>query len=385
MSKRIDYKNENNIASADKATIAPNQAPNAAPVAAKSSKMTNGSKILAIVLIVLAACAIALLVINLIIDSYVSRINTPHYEDVVIELAPEITDEQVSKAQEMNPDGFEELCMETLLNYAEASHAIKSDENIYNFAIYGINKFADSNDNGIASFVAVASFNKTTKQVTYAVFKEKILTYIPMVGMGGLQDAYEWGGAALLTKTIKHNFGIDINGYIEIDMTSAANFIDNAGGLALSGLDSKKVNDAIVSYNEKFGTEVASVEVSSGKATLNGLQTLAYLRADYEDSNSVFKALGDTIFKSGLKGIKSGVEIVLDGTKTSVQKDDFVAVGKMAVSMLKNAESKVVTVGASTYGEFAFNARNNRVYFCDMIAEREILVNALYAAPEAEK
>ena len=167
-------------------------------------------------------------------------------------------------------------------------------------------------------------------------------------------------------------------------MSVAANLIDNAGGLALSGLDNKKLNDAIGSYNEKFGTEVAPVDVSSGKATLNGLQTLAYLRADYEDSNNVFKALGDTVFKSGLKGVKAGVEIVLDGTKTSVEKDDFVAVGKMAISMLKNAESKVVNVGASTYDQLSFNLANNRVFYCDMEAEREILVNALYSAPKAE-
>ncbi len=384
MSKRIDYNNENNIAAADRATINPNKAPNAAPASAKSSKMTAGAKVLAIVLIVLAVCAVALLVINLIVDSYVSKINTPGYEDAVIQLAPEITDVQVSKAEEMNPEGYEELCMETLLNYAEASHSIKSDKNVYNFAIYGINKFADSNEGGIASFVAVASFNKNTKQVTYAVFKEKVLTYIPMVGMGGLQDAYEWGGAALLTKTIKHNFGIDINGYIELDMTVATKLIDNAGGLALTGLDGAKVNDAITSYNEKFGTTVESVNVSNNKATLNGLQTLAYLRADYEDSNLVFKALGDTIFKSGFKGVKSGVEIVLDGTKTSIEKDDFVAVGKMALSMLKKAESKVVNVGASTYDQLSFNLANNRVFYCDMVAEREALVNALYSAPAAE-
>lgn len=384
MSKRIDYNNENNIAAADRATIAPNQAPNAAPAAAKSSKMTAGAKVLAIVLIVLAVCAVALLVINLIVDSYVSKINTLGYEDVVIELAPEITDEQVAKAEEMNPEGYEELCMETLLNYAEASHSIKSDENVYNFAIYGINKFADSNDNGIASFVAVASFNKTTKKVTYAVFKEAVLTYIPMVGMGGLKDAYEWGGAALLTKTIKHNFGIDINGYIEVDMTSAAELIDNAGGLALSGVDGAKVNTAINSYNEKFGTNVEAVNVSNGKATLNGLQTLAYLRADYEDSNNVFKALGDTIFQSGFKGIKAGAEIVLNGTKTAIDKDDFVAVGKMAVSMLKNAESTVINVGASTLDQLSFNLDNHRVVYCDMVVEREALVNALYSAPAAE-
>lgn len=374
MSKRIDYNNENNIAVADRATIVPN----AAPVAAKSSKMTLGARIIAVLLIALAICAAALLVVNLVVDAYVSKIGSPNYEDEVITLAPEITDEQISMAEQLKPEGYEQLCNDALLNYAEASHAIKSDANIYNFAIYGINKFVDSNENGVASFIAIASFNKQTKKVTYAVFKEKVLTYIPMVGMGGLQDAYEWGGAALLTKTIKHNFGIDINGYIEIDMSSAIKLIDNAGGLALTGANQTKINDAIDSYNVKFGTKEQYPNVVNGTTTLNGAQTLAYLRADYNDSNLVIKALGDTIFKSGLRGIKASVNIILEGTKTSIQKEDFIALAKMALSMLRNADSSVVNVGASTFSQLSFNRHNHRVSYCDMTAEREILVNALY-------
>lgn len=346
--------------------------------------MTKGAKALAIILIVIAACSIALLIGNLILKSYVSKINQSHYEDAVIEIAPEITNEQVAKAEELKPEGYEELAMNTLLNYAEASHSIKSDENVINFGIYGINKFADSNENGIATFVAVASFNKTTKKVTYAVFKEMVLTYIPMVGMGGLQDAYEWGGAALLTKTIKYNFGIDINGYIEVDMTVAANLINNVGGLSVVGMDQGKLTSAIESYNKKFGTSVQYANVSNGKVVLDGYQALAYLRADYEDSNAIFKALGDTVFKSGLKGIKASVNVVLDGTKTSIQKDDFIAVSKMAVAMLKNAESTVVVVGEGTYDVLSFNLQNNRVFYCDMLVERTALVNALYGAPAAE-
>ncbi len=383
MSKRIDYNNDNNIAPADRAVIVPDAAPNAAPATAKSSKMTKGAKTLAVILIVIAICAIAMLTLSLIINSYVAKINNPHYEDVVIELAPEITNEQIAKAEELKPDGYEELCMETLLNYAEASHSVKSDEKIYNFAIYGINKF-DNSKGGIASFVSVASFNKETKKVTFVVFKEMALAYIPMVGMGGLQDAYEWGGAPLLTKTIKHNYGIDINGYVEVNMNVAARLVDNVGGIQLPNTNQTKVNDAIDSYNAKFNKTVAYPNVSNGKAMLNGEQALAYLRADYENSNEVFKILGDVVFKSGLKGIINNAEIVLDETQTSILKDDFIDVTKMALAMFKNVETKTINVGESTYDVLHFNLANHRVFYCDMEAEREALVNAIYGAPAAE-
>lgn len=384
MSKRIDYNNDNNIAAADRATIVPNQAPNTAPAAAKSSKMTAGAKVLAIVLIVLAVCAIALLVINLVINSYVSKINTPGgYENEEIIIAPEITDEQVAKAEELKPEGYDEICKDVLINYAEASHAMMSDENVYNFGIYGINKFADSKEKGVASFVAVASFNKNTKKVTYAVFKEEVLTYIPMnVGMGGLKDAYEWGGSALLTKTIKYNFGIDINGYIELDMTSAAKLIDNAGNLKLTDLKDAEVHAAIDSFNAKFKTNIDKPAISNGKAELTGMQAIAYLRADKANSNTIIKVLGDSIFGSGLGGIKESANIVLEGTKTSIKKDDFVAVAKMAMSMLKKADSTVITVGEKTLDKLSFNLANNRIVYCDMAAERELLANTLYGTEQ---
>jgi anionic cell wall polymer biosynthesis LytR-Cps2A-Psr (LCP) family protein len=315
------------------------------------------------------------------LNSYISRINNPHYEDVVIEIAPEITSTNAYDPYLLGLEKFQPIYMDVLLNYAEASHSVKSEENVYNFAIYGINTFA-SNENGLATFIMVASFNKETKKVTYATFKENVLVYIPMVGVGELQDAYEWGGSALLSKTIKHNYGIDLNGYIEVDMSVASNLIDNAGGLAISGVSQSNVNGAIEKFNERFGTEVQYPNVSNGKTTLNGLQALAYLRADYEDSNIVSKLLGDVVFKSGLKGIKAAVNIVLDGTKTSIQKDDFIAISKMALIALKNAESVSVNVGDGTYTVFWY--ANSSVYYCDMEAERAALVNALYGAPAAE-
>ena len=82
MSKRIDYNNDNGIAPADRAIIVPNAAPNASVASAKSSKMTKGAKIIAIALIVVAIIAIAIAVVSLIVNSYVAKINSPHYEDI---------------------------------------------------------------------------------------------------------------------------------------------------------------------------------------------------------------------------------------------------------------------------------------------------------------
>ncbi|MBO5357071.1 MAG: LCP family protein [Clostridia bacterium] len=381
MSKRIDYNNENNVAAADRATIAPNQAPNAAPAAAKSSKMTNGAKILAIVLIVLAVCAIALLVINLIIDSYVSKTSAGHYEEVEIEIAPEISNMGIYSLDFISGEKYKDAANDVLLNYAEASHSINSSETIYNFTVYGINKFAGA-EKGLATFIMLASFNTETKKVTYVTIEEQILVYIPLVGVGELRDAYEWGGAALLTKTIKHNFGIDINGYIEIDMSVASALIDSVGGVAVSEINVAEMNEAIDSYNEKFKTEIVYPEVSNGKATLNGMQAIAYLRDGFASSKAVINALGNAIFSNGLKGMTSSFDVIAEGTKISFEKDDLIALAKMSISMLKNTETNTIHVGDDKTHFYIKNIFS--FYMNDAAAERAELVNALYGEPKAE-
>ncbi len=382
MSKRIDYNNDNNIAPADRAVIVPNAAPNAAPSGAKSSKMTKGAKALAIILIVIAVCAIAILVLNLIVNSYVSKINTGHYENVNIDVAPEISNMGIYSLDFTSGELYKNAANDVLLNYAEASHSIKSSENVYNFTVYGINKFADSDD-GLATFIMLASFDKETKKVTYVTFEEQVLVYIPLVGIGELRDAYEWGGSALLTKTIKHNFGIDINGYIEIDMTVAATLIDSVGGASVTDVNVSEINGSIDSYNEKFNTEIVYPNVSNGKSTLNGMQAIAYLRSGLVGSKAVVNALGNAIFSNGLKGMTNSFNTIVEGTKIAIAKDDLIALAEMSLSMLKNTETQTIHVGGEktqfyvVYNIFSF-------YMNDATAERTALVNALYGAPAAE-
>lgn len=382
MSKRIDYNNDNNIAPADRAVIVPDAAPNSAPATAKSSKMTKGAKTLAIILIVVAVCAIAILALSLIVNSFVSKINTPHYEDAVIEIAPEISNGGIYTPVFMDSEVYKTAAYDALINYAEASHNIKSDEKIYNFAVYGINTF-ESNEKGLATFIMVASFNSETKKITFASFEEQILVYIPMVGVGELRDAYEWGGSALLTKTIKYNFGVDINGYIEIDMTMAAELIDSIGGVAVSNITATDIAKAIDSYNKKFNINVTYPDVSNGKATLNGLQAIAYLRSGFNGSSAVLTAMGKAIFGNGLKGMINSFNVICGGTKTSLLKDDLIALAEMSLLMVKNAETSTIHVGADKT-LFYVTGRDFSFYMNDPVAERTTLVNALYGAPVAE-
>lgn len=375
MSKRIMYrrKNTEGIAPSERASIVPN----AAPAVAKSSKMSAGAKLLVILLVAVAVVAAVMLTLNIIANSFFSKVNTqkPWYEEKIT-VKDSIANMGVYENEKLLASvGYAEAYEKVLANYAEASHAINASESVYNFAVYGTNNFGDATANTTSAFIMIASFNNETKKVTYVTFAEDMLVYIPVVAkIGELRDAYEWGGSALLTKTIQHNFAVSINGYVEVNMAVAAQLVDKVGGVEVSVADATKLNDAIESFNKQFNRTVASASVSNGKATLNGEQALAYSKLGNAEMNAFVKALGKAIFQSGIGGMADAFGIITDGAKTAITKNDFNALARIAITTLKKADAKVISVGET---ESVWHHEFN-VVACTSYANEIAKLDALY-------
>lgn len=343
MSKRIVYrrKNAEGMAPSERASIVPN----AAPAVAKSSRSV-GAKILVALLIIVAIFAIAALVLNIIVNSFAKKLGDVNYNDQEITITP-----VSNSACELlpNSDKYGTYYNEVLTNYAEASYSIKSEEHIYNFAIYGISENGTDKN---ATYIMIASFNAETKKVTYAEFNAHMVVYIPAIAdkveysVGPLKEAYEWGGALLLTHTLKQNFGVDINGYIEMNMSVAEKLIDQVGGIEIGG--SKK----------------------------NGAEAIDYVGQNLNLTSELVKTLATAIFKSGIGGMLDCLDIVIAETSSAIERKDFVAVGKLAVSALKDAKPNTISIG-DDYNNVWYPGV--AAHACkDYEAERVALQSALY-------
>ncbi len=312
MSKRIMYrrKNAEGMAQSERASIVPN----AAPAVAKTS-MSAGAKILVALLVIVAVLAVVALVLNIVVNSFAKKLGCVDYNDQPLVITP-----VAGSACDTLPQSskYSTYYDRVLTNYAEASHDIKSEEHIYNFAIFGI---SEENGDKSATYVMIASFNAETKKVTYVEFNQHMVVYIPGItdkatkSVGPLKEAYDFGGALLLTKTIKHNFGVDINGYIEMNMSVAEKLIDTVGGIEIGG--SKKT----------------------------GKEAVEYVGQNLNLAGELVKTLATAIFKSGIGGMLDCLDVIEAEANTAIVKDDFVAVAKLAVSALKNANPSVVNVG----------------------------------------
>ena len=121
------------------------------------------------------------------------------------------------------------------------------------------------------------SINKKTKSLSMVSLMRDLYVQIP----GGYSDnrinaAYRFGGISLLNDTIEKNFGIQINGNVEVDFRQFEKIIDILGGvdINLTAAEARHLTSLKI-----YGT------VSSGMNHLNGRLALAYCRIRQIDSD----------------------------------------------------------------------------------------------------
>ena len=184
-------------------------------------------KVFFVLLILLVIASVCLLVLNAVIDSYFSKVTVFDGEwKVDTEKMNSMPIYQDNEAYFNSTPELHAAYDAALLNYAQASADMKFDENVYNYAVYGTDQFGES-DKASADIIMLVSINKNTDRVTFASFETRILTYIPAVGVGPMSDAYYLGGPQLLANTIELNYGIQLDGFVELDMSAFVDLIDN--------------------------------------------------------------------------------------------------------------------------------------------------------------
>lgn len=114
----------------------------------------------------------------------------------------------------------------------------------------------------------LCSYNKKTNTLTMTSFLRDLYVEIPGHGSNRINAAYSFGGTKLLKKTLEHNFGLYIDGSIEVNFSHFSEIIDHLGGVEI-----QLRQDEANSVNKQTGSSL-----SEGLQKLNGSQALAYSR-----------------------------------------------------------------------------------------------------------
>ena len=166
----------------------------------------------------------------------------------------------------------------TDVNWTQLSADLsKKDRKIVNLLLIG----QDRRENETASradSVILCTFNKSSGNLTMTSFLRDLYLPIPGRGSDRLNAAYAYGGAKLLRETLTENFGVRIDGSIEVDFSRFSEVIDVLGGVEIE----LRQDEAEV-INFETGSSL-----TEGRHLLNGSQTLAYSRIRSLDPNGDF-------------------------------------------------------------------------------------------------
>lgn len=114
----------------------------------------------------------------------------------------------------------------------------------------------------------LCSYNQKTNTLTMTSFLRDLYVEIPGYSSNRINAAYSFGGTKLLKKTLEHNFGLYIDGSLEVDFAHFSEIIDHLGGVEI-----QLRQDEANTINKQTGSNL-----TEGLQKLDGAQALVYSR-----------------------------------------------------------------------------------------------------------
>lgn len=222
----------------------------------------------------------------------------------------------------------------------------------------------------------LCTFNKQTKQLIMTSFLRDLYVEIPGYNSNRINAAYAAGGMSLLDKTLEKNFGLYIDGNVEVDFNQFADIVNLLGGVEI-----ELRQDEANFINEETGSSL-----SQGVHILNGDQALAYTRirkldadGDFSRTNrqrKVISALLDAYKSSSLTTVLSLVTKILPMITTDMNSVEIMGHALELFPMLSGAE----LISQRVPADGAYSAQTidgMAVLVADMDAAREMLERTL--------
>lgn len=206
------------------------------------------------------------------------------------------------------------------------------EEGVINILLIGNDSRVNGEDGRSDAMILVSISNKT-KTIYMTSLLRDIYVEIPGHESNRLNAAYAFGGPELLLETIKLNFDIEVNRYVQVNFQAFANLIDAVGGvdLELTNDEVQLVNAYLNEYNllenRPIDTDYLPAD-ASGLLHLNGPQALAYSRNRYigsdfgrtERQRKILEAVIRQLPSSVLTNLNDLIEGILPNLTTNISK-----------------------------------------------------------------
>lgn len=207
------------------------------------------------------------------------------------------------------------------INLGTAGVEIGEEDTIVNILLIG----ADYQGSDVArsDTTMLVTFNKEKGTLVMTSFMRDMYVKIPGYAKNRLNTAYSLGGMQLLEETLNVNFGVHVDGIVEVDFTQFEKIIN-----LLGGIDLELTDEEAAWINKKAGSSLVG-----GMQHLNGNQAMWYSRnrtsnggGDYSRTNrqrTVLNTLIETYKSAKLTTIIGMLDDILPMITTNMSKEEI--------------------------------------------------------------
>ncbi len=240
----------------------------------KSKVAFNKRTLLIILCVVLAAVLVVLIVGTAYMEKLMNLIGRDQGDDT---LSPSEQEEFLNAGTETMPSDFEgDILNPDDVEWNQHEGPVVDAEHIINIMLIGQDR-RPGEKRANSDVMILCSINKLTKELTMTSFMRDM--YVPIPGFYDykMNASYLLGGMETLDACLKENFGVHVDGNVEVDFNGFIGVIDLVGGveMELTAAEAKYLNNeyGLQETSGSFGWDL-----KEGKNQLTGGQALAYAR-----------------------------------------------------------------------------------------------------------
>ena len=344
-------------------------------MAKKYRKKSWRSAVLTVLVVLLTLVLVLAVAAAVVLDRFLGKIDrvtgtqpTLSPEEVHALLNPTETREE----SEENGSGYDstDITMPT-----EPAQIIESEHAI-NILLIGQDHRGDEGGR-LSDAMILCTFNKKTGTLVMTSFLRDTYVQIPGYRNNKLNVAYPLGGMALLDSTLELNFGVKIDGNVEVDFSQFARIVDMLGGVDIELTEAEVAN---LQYDYGF-------ELQPGMNHLNGEEALGYARIrrigmDFGRTNRqrvVLMTLLEKFRNVSTAQALDTLSEILEMVTTDMTDQEIIGYAMELLPMLQNLQ--IVSQSIPVSGSYTFGHVTDRnIYDCifiDFEMNCEVLKNTL--------